>query len=151
MPRSTRSRPELRSEPTPSDLGYGYLRRIHTRMSARIVPNIAGKLRDVDVQAVGAGIPYCRPAYIASSLGSLFDRLAMEDYLLDWTLTLASRLADPLGGLPFTPSAMATFEVKASTSPCSRNVLVIPSIGSALTWISYGPCDCTPSPESSGP
>ena len=46
---------ELRVEPVPSQLGYEYLRHIHTRMFERIVPGIAGRLRDVNVQAIGRG------------------------------------------------------------------------------------------------
>jgi cell filamentation protein len=65
----------LRGEPTPERPGLEYLKEIHTRMFAPIVPGIAGRIRDVDVQATGTGIPYCRPDYINENLGSLFKKL----------------------------------------------------------------------------
>ncbi len=91
---------ELRTEPTPDRLDYNYLRGIHTRLFERIVPGIAGKHRDVDVQATGVGIPYCRPAYIEPELTRLFDQLGREDYLTELDAdTFAARLADRWGEL----------------------------------------------------
>ena len=91
---------ELRTEPTPDRLDYDYLRRIHTRLFERIVPGIAGKLRDVDVQATGVGIAYCRPEYIEPNLTRLFDQLDREDYLTGLDAdTFAARLADRWGDL----------------------------------------------------
>ncbi|WP_218973401.1 Fic/DOC family protein [Actinomyces wuliandei] len=91
---------ELRIEPVPPQPGYEYLRYIHTRMFERIVPGIAGRLRDVNVQAVGTGVVYARPEYIQDSLSQLFDRLGREDYLtgLD-AATFATRLAERWGDL----------------------------------------------------
>ncbi|MFV0428252.1 MAG: Fic/DOC family protein [Arachnia sp.] len=91
---------ELRVEPVPTQPGYEYLRHIHTRMFERIVPGIAGRLRDVNVQAIGTGIAYARPEYIEGSLSQLFDQLGRQDYLtgLD-TEAFATRLADRWGDL----------------------------------------------------
>lgn len=70
----------LRREPIPEPPDFQYLRDIHRRLFARVLP-WAGQLRDVDAQATGAGIAYCRPAYIEDSLDSLFGRLGRENYL----------------------------------------------------------------------
>lgn len=91
---------ELRVEPVPSQLGYEYLRHIHTRMFERIVPGIAGRLRDVNVQAIGTGVAYARPEYIQGSLSQLFDQLGREDYLTGLDAgAFATRLADRWGDL----------------------------------------------------
>lgn len=91
---------QLRLEPVPSQPGYEYLRHIHTRMFERILPGIAGQLRDVNVQAIGTGVAYARPEYIQDSLSQLFDQLGREHYLtaLD-AETFASALADRWGDL----------------------------------------------------
>jgi cell filamentation protein len=91
---------DLAGEPMPARPNFEYLRRIHERIFEPIVPGIAGRIRDVDVQATGAGIAYCRPDYIQDSLIALFGKLDREDYLvgLDET-TFANRLADRWGEL----------------------------------------------------
>jgi cell filamentation protein len=91
---------ELAREPIPEPPDFGYLRRIHERIFQPIVPGIAGRIRDVDVQASGTGIAYCRPEYINTSLDALFAKLEREDYLtgLD-DRTFADRLADRWGEL----------------------------------------------------
>jgi cell filamentation protein len=91
---------EVRAERVPDRPGYEYLRSIHERMFGDLVPGIAGRIRDVDVQATGTGIPYCRPEYIEANLTTLFRKLEREDYLagLD-TDTFAERLADRWGEL----------------------------------------------------
>jgi cell filamentation protein len=91
---------EVRSELVPDRPGYDYLQSIHERMFGDLVPGIAGRLRDVDVQATGTGIPYCRPEYIDANLSTLFGKLEREDYLagLDAN-TFADRLADRWGEL----------------------------------------------------
>lgn len=91
---------EVRSEPVPDRPGYDYLQSIHERMFGDLVPGIAGRLRDVDVQATGTGIPYCRPEYIDANLSTLFGKLERENYLagLDAN-TFADRLADRWGEL----------------------------------------------------
>jgi len=90
----------LRAEPVPDRLDADYLRAIHERMFHRLVPGIAGRIRDVDVQATGTGIPYCRPDYIEANLSTLFRKLEREDYLngLDAD-TFTERLADRWGEL----------------------------------------------------
>ncbi|WP_254789363.1 Fic/DOC family protein [Curtobacterium sp. YR515] len=91
---------ELSNEPIPDRPDAGYLRSIHERMFERIAPNIAGRTRDVDVQATGTGIPYCRPEYIDENMAGLFRKLDREDYLtgLD-PRAFADRLADRWGEL----------------------------------------------------
>jgi len=91
---------EVRSEPVPDRPGYDYLQSIHERMFGDLVPGIAGRLRDVDVQATGTGIPYCRPEYIDANLSTLFGKLEREDYLAGLDVdTFADRLADRWGEL----------------------------------------------------
>lgn len=70
----------LREEP-PVYADFEYLRSMHTRLFERLIPSIAGKTRDVDVQATGAGIPYCRPEYIVAELTSLSGRLEGMSFL----------------------------------------------------------------------
>jgi cell filamentation protein len=69
-------------------------------MFGDLLPGIAGKIRDVDVQATGTGIPYCRPEFIDANLTTLFQKLDRENYLtgLDAN-TFADRLADRWGEL----------------------------------------------------
>jgi cell filamentation protein len=91
---------EVRAERVPDRPGYEYLQSIHERMFGDLVPGIAGRIRDVDVQATGTGIPYCRPEYIDANLSTLFRKLEREDYLtgLDPD-TFAEQLADRWGEL----------------------------------------------------
>ena len=91
---------EVRAERVPDRPDYEYLQSIHERMFGDLVPGIAGRIRDVDVQATGTGIPYCRPEYIDANLTTLFRKLEREDYLtgLDAN-TFAERLADRWGEL----------------------------------------------------
>lgn len=91
---------EVRAERVPDRPDYAYLRGIHERMFGDLVPGIAGKIRDVDVQATGTGIPYCRPEYIDANLSTLFGKLEREDYLAGLDAeTFAVRLADRWGEL----------------------------------------------------
>lgn len=43
------------TEPAPESLDLEYLRGIHVRMFGDLLPGIAGRIRDVDVQATGPG------------------------------------------------------------------------------------------------
>lgn len=91
---------EVRAERVPDRPGYEYLRSIHERMFGDLVPDIAGRIRDVDVQATGTGIPYCRPEYIVANLSTLFGKLEREDFLTGLDAdTFADRLADRWGEL----------------------------------------------------
>ncbi|UDM20532.1 Fic/DOC family protein [Clavibacter michiganensis] len=72
---------KIYTEPVPARLGLEYLRGIHVRMFGDLLPTIAGRIRDVDVQATGTGIPYCRPDFIEANLDTLFRKLEREDYL----------------------------------------------------------------------
>lgn len=91
---------ELRLEGAPPSVGFDYLRSIHSRLFEKIVPNIAGRMRDVDAGALGTGIPYCRPEFIEPMLTTLFTQLEREDFLtgLD-SDTFAVQLADRWGDL----------------------------------------------------
>ncbi|WP_316306712.1 Fic family protein (plasmid) [Clavibacter michiganensis] len=91
---------KIYTEPVPERLGLEYLRGIHVRMFGDLLPTIAGRIRDVDVQATGTGIPYCRPDFIEANLDTLFRKLEREDYLtgLDPD-TFTERLADRWGEL----------------------------------------------------
>jgi cell filamentation protein len=91
---------EVRAERVPDRPGYDYLQSIHERMFGDLVPGIAGRIRDVDVQATGTGIPYCRPEYIDANLATVFGKLEREDYLAGLDAdTFADRLADRWGEL----------------------------------------------------
>jgi cell filamentation protein len=86
---------KIREEPVPARPDFEYLRSIHVRMFGDLLPNTAGKIRDVDVQATGTGIPYCRPEYIDANLTTLFRKLEREDYLTGLDAdTFAERFAD---------------------------------------------------------
>jgi len=91
---------KIYTEPAPERLDLEYLRGIHVRMFGDLLPGIAGRIRDVDVQATGTGIPYCRPDFIEANLDTLFRKLEREDYLtgLDPD-TFSERLADRWGEL----------------------------------------------------
>ncbi|UQB17880.1 Fic/DOC family protein [Clavibacter nebraskensis] len=91
---------KIYTEPVPDRLDLEYLRGIHVRMFGDLLPGIAGRIRDVDVQATGTGIPYCRPDFIEANLDTLFRKLEREDYLtgLDPD-TFTERLADRWGEL----------------------------------------------------
>lgn len=91
---------EIRREPVPAKPDADYLRQIHERMFQRIVPAIAGRIRDVDVQAGETGIAYCRPEYITENMSALFRKLDAEDYLTGLSgREFADRLADRWGEL----------------------------------------------------
>lgn len=83
--------------PTPD---FASLQRIHRAMFADVVPAIAGRVRDVDVGAVGTGIAYCRPDFVESNLSDLFARLDHEDYLRGFeSRDFANALAERWGFL----------------------------------------------------
>lgn len=64
----------------PARPDFEYLRTIHRVLFSDVLP-FAGQIRDVDAQAVGIGLPYCRPEFIRPQLDQLFSRLESEDYL----------------------------------------------------------------------
>ncbi|WP_434178876.1 Fic family protein (plasmid) [Clavibacter michiganensis] len=91
---------KIYTEPVPARLDLEYLRGIHVRMFGDLLPEIAGRIRDVDVQATGTGIPYCRPDFIEANLDTLFRKLEREDYLTGLDAdTFTKRLADRWGEL----------------------------------------------------
>lgn len=95
----------LSLEPFPQDLGFAYLRAIHTRMFHQIFA-YAGKIRETDVQAQGTGIAYCRPQFIENNIKTLFTKLEREDYLTgltakEFSLKLAQRWGELSAIHPF--------------------------------------------------
>ncbi|AWG01499.1 Fic/DOC family protein [Clavibacter michiganensis] len=91
---------EIRTESIPARPDLEYLRGIHVRMFGDLLPTIAGRIRDVDVQATGTGIPYCRPDFIEANLDTLFRKLQREDYLTGLEAnTFTECLADRWGEL----------------------------------------------------
>ncbi|WP_420367161.1 Fic/DOC family protein [Curtobacterium sp. L1-20] len=122
---------EVRAEPVPSRPDYEYLQRIHDRMFGDLVPGIAGQIRDVDVQATGTGIPYCRPEYIDANLSTLFGKLEREDYLTGLDAdTFADRLADRWGEL----SAIHPFRDGNTRSQSAYVGAVAERAGHPIAW-----------------
>ena len=71
---------EMRLEPAPERFTVDYLQTIHRRMFDEVLP-FAGQLRDVDAQATGVGIPYCRPEFIAETARVIDAGLLRDNYL----------------------------------------------------------------------
>ena len=71
---------EMRLEPAPERFTVDYLQTIHRRMFDEVLP-FAGQLRDVDAQATGIGIPYCRPEFIPETARSIDAGLLQDNYL----------------------------------------------------------------------
>jgi hypothetical protein len=144
---------EVRAERVPDRPGYDYLQSVHERMFGDLVPGIAGRIRDVDVQATGTGIPYCRPEYIDANLATAFGKLEREDYLTGLDAdTFADRLADRGESCrPSTPTVTATPDPRAPTCPRSPSAPGTRSTGSASTSTSSAPHACTPSPATTVP
>lgn len=83
----------------PAQPDFEYLRTIHRVLFSDVLP-FAGKIRDVDAQAVGIGLPYCRPEFIRPQLDQLFRHLESEDYLSGLGHeAFARRLAESWGDL----------------------------------------------------
>lgn len=112
-------------------LDFECLRNIHCSMFSRITPNIAGLLRDVNVQATGRGIAYCRPDYIKDSLDALFSKLDRENYLrgLD-AETFAEKLADRWGEL----SAIHPFRDGNTRSQSAYITILAERAGHPINW-----------------
>lgn len=122
---------EVRAERVPDRPGFDYLQSIHERMFGDLLPGIAGKIRDVDVQATGTGIPYCRPEFIDANLTTLFQKLDREDYLtgLDAN-TFADRLADRWGEL----SAMHPYRDGNTRSQSTYVSAIAERAGHPIDW-----------------
>lgn len=122
---------EVRAERVPDRPGYGYLQSIHERMFGDLVPGIAGRIRDVDVQATGTGIPYCRPEYIDANLVTVFGKLEREDYLTGLDAdTFADRLADRWGEL----SAIHPFRDGNTRSQSTYVSAIAERAGHPIDW-----------------
>lgn len=70
----------LRREPLPNRFDFAQLQDVHRRLFAAVYP-FAGVLRDVDVQAGGTGIAYCRPEFLVEQIEKEFQRLEDEDWI----------------------------------------------------------------------
>lgn len=89
---------ELHAESVPEP-DFEYLRSIHRRYFGDVF-TWAGELRTTDVQAMGTGVPYCRPAFIRPEVERLFAVFHAEDYLLGLPIDdFAARLAERWGDL----------------------------------------------------
>ncbi|SDZ55137.1 Fic/DOC family protein, partial [Herbiconiux ginsengi] len=67
-------------EPLPERFNVAQLQAIHRRLFDEIYP-FAGRLRDVDAQAMGTGIPYSRPEFIPPQARAIDDGLRRDNYL----------------------------------------------------------------------
>jgi cell filamentation protein len=122
---------EMYAQAIPERPGSDYLIEIHERMFNRIAPGIAGRIRDVDAQATGTGIPYCRPEYIEENLGALFRKLDREDYLSGLgEREFAERLADRWGEL----SAIHPFRDGNTRSQSTYVTMIAERAGHPIDW-----------------
>lgn len=70
----------MKLEPVPAHFDVAHLQSVHRRLFEEILP-FAGKLRDVDAQATGVGIPYCRPEFISEMARGIDVGLRADNYL----------------------------------------------------------------------
>ncbi|NQX26043.1 Fic family protein [Microbacteriaceae bacterium VKM Ac-2854] len=88
---------QLEREPLPERFNLAQLQYLHRRLFEDVYP-FAGDLRDVDVQALGAGIAYCRPAFLEEQAAFEFRRLENDGYLQERNAQdFAAGLADHWG------------------------------------------------------
>lgn len=122
---------EMYAKAVPDRPGRDYLVEIHDRMFSRVAPGIAGRIRDVDAQATGTGIPYCRPEYIEENLGGLFHKLDREDYLSGLgEREFAERLANRWGEL----SAIHPFRDGNTRSQSTYVTIIAERAGHPIDW-----------------
>lgn len=122
---------DIYTEAIPDRPGRDYLAEIHERMFSRIAPGIAGRIRDVDVQATGTGIPYCRPEFIDENMDALFRKLDREDYLSGLTgREFADRLADRWGEL----SAIHPYRDGNTRSQSAYVTMIAERAGHRIDW-----------------
>ena len=90
---------EMRLEPAPERFTVDYLQTIHRRMFDEVFP-FTGQLRDVDAQATGVGIPYCRPEFIPEMVRFIDAGLLRDNYLRNMSQDqFSARLAHHWGEL----------------------------------------------------
>ncbi|TWE07392.1 Fic/DOC family protein [Rudaeicoccus suwonensis] len=70
----------LGGEELPDRFDFDYLAHVHQMLLGPVV-SWAGQIRDVNMQASGTGIAYCRPEYIREQLQELFTQLDREGQL----------------------------------------------------------------------
>ena len=71
---------QLRTEPVPERFDVDYLREVHRRLFADVLP-FAGQWRTVNVQAGGTGITYCRPEFMLAEATRIDAGLQADGYL----------------------------------------------------------------------
>ncbi len=126
---------DLIRNPPPGDLELTFLTRVHTRMFDRVLP-FAGMLRDVDAQASGTGIPYCRPTFVAPQLDSFFRALARDNYLRGLQRSVfADRLAERWGEL----TAIHPFRDGNTRSQSFFVTALCERAGYSMDWRSISP------------
>jgi len=114
----------------PASMDWEGLKYIHQLLFSRVF-TWAGKLRTVDVTAVGTGIVYCRPEYIQENLDSLFSHLRRDDYLRGHdTETFVASLARFWGEL----SAIHPFRDGNTRSQSAYITLLAREAGHPLNW-----------------
>ncbi|RFA13091.1 hypothetical protein B7R22_14345 [Subtercola boreus] len=122
---------DIYTDTIPDRPGRDYLTEIHERMFSRIAPGIAGKIRDVDAQATGTGIPYCRPEFLEDNLGAVFRKLDREDYLTGLSgREFADKLANRWGEL----SAVHPFRDGNTRSQSAYVTMIAVRAGHPIDW-----------------
>ena len=121
---------ELSLAAPPPVFDFAYLRSIHQRLFRQVLP-FAGQIRDVDAQAVGAGVPYCRPAYIATAADHLFTTLATANYLQGLSRPeFAEQLAEHWGEL----TAIHPFRDGNTRSQSAYISMLCAAAGHPIVW-----------------
>ena len=118
------------AEGLPPEFTFDTLGEIHRHLFSEILP-FAGELRDVDAQAVGAGIVYCRPDFISPALNGAFAKLHRRDCLVDLDAdAFAAGLADHWGEL----SAIHPFRDGNTRSQCVYVSALAVAAGHPIRW-----------------
>lgn len=71
---------DLRLHPVEGAFDLNHLKEIHVRLVGDLY-DWAGERRTTDVQAMGTGVPYCRPAYLDEFAGQIFSGLTRDGNL----------------------------------------------------------------------
>lgn len=90
---------ELRHRPLPGSFDLAHLGRIHIRLVGDLY-DWAGQIRTVDTQALGTGVPYCRPDFIPPFAQEIFGGIDADNQLRGMNQeTFTARLAHHWGEL----------------------------------------------------
>lgn len=71
---------DLRANPVAGSFDLTYLQAIHRRLVGELY-EWAGELRTTDTQAMGTGVPYCRPEFIEAFASEVFSGIAADKFL----------------------------------------------------------------------